>query len=91
MGSDEVRRAAAQVHHIAQEVRRSADRALAARSLPWSSSAGTAFRARLSAEAHRIVSAAVELEAAADELISHAVAVELAESAAKRPESGYPR
>jgi hypothetical protein len=76
MGSDEVRRAAAQAQRLGDDVRRSADRLLSAGAVEWRSTAATGFRHRLRAEAARIRSAATHLDGAAEALHRHAVAVD---------------
>ncbi len=76
MGSDEVRRTAARVQQIGNEVRRLADQALAAAAVQWQSTAAAGFRARLAEETTRIRAVAADLDGAAEALLRHAVAVD---------------
>ncbi len=66
MGSDDVRRAAVRVQQLADDVRRLADRMLAATGVQWWSSAAAEFRERLSEEANGVRSAGGHLEQAAE-------------------------
>lgn len=83
MGSDEVRRSAARVQLIGDDVRRLADQALAAAAVHWRSTAATGFRHRLAEEVNRVRASATALEAAAEALVRHAGALD-----ASRPGGG---
>jgi hypothetical protein len=76
MGSDDVRRAAARVQQMADDVRGLADRALGAGSVQWRSTAATEFRERLAEQAARGRSSAAVLDHAAEALRHHALAVD---------------
>lgn len=76
MGPGEIRRAASQLQHLADEVRRLADQVVGVRVVQWRSIAATGFRDRLNDEANRARTAAVRLDEAAGALSRHAVAVE---------------
>ena len=76
MGSDEVRRSAARVQQIGDDVRRLADRTLGAGAGQWRSTAAASFRQRLAEEVARVRAVATELDRAADALLRHAGAVE---------------
>ena len=76
MGSDDVRRAAGRIQHLGDDVRRLADRTVAAGSVRWRSTAASAFRKRLGEEAIRLRHAASHLDDAAEDLRRHASAVE---------------
>jgi hypothetical protein len=76
MGSDEVRRSAARVQQIGDDVRRLADRTLAAGAGQWRSTAAASFRHRLVDEVVRVRAVAAELDGAAEALLRHAAAVD---------------
>ena len=76
MGSDEVRRLAARVQQIGDDVRRAADGMLSADTVQWRSTAAAGFRQRLAEQVTRIRAAAAELDAAAEALQRHAVAID---------------
>jgi len=78
MGADEVRRVAARVRQIGDDVRRLADQTSAVRSDQWRSTAAEGFRRRLVEEAGRVRSVAVKLDDASDALFQHAFAIESA-------------
>ena len=77
MGSDdEVRRAAVRIQQLGDDVRRLADRTLAAGAVRWRSTAASAFRKRLGEEAARLRHTATHLDDAAADLRRHASAIE---------------
>jgi hypothetical protein len=76
MGSHEVRRAAARVQQLGDDVRRLADQALGAGAVHWRSTAAAGFRERLAEEAGRVRFAANRLDAAAEALRRHAACLE---------------
>jgi len=76
MGSDEVRRSAARIQQIGDDVRRLADRTLTAGAAQWRSTAAAGFRHRLIDEVARIRAVAAELDRAAEALLRHAGALD---------------
>lgn len=76
MGSDEVRRTAARVQQIGDDVRLLADRTLHAGSAHWRSTAAAGFRHRLAEEVSRVRAVAAELDGAAEALLHHASAID---------------
>jgi len=76
MGSEHVRRSAARVQQIGDEVRRLADRTGAVGGLDWRSTAADGFRHRLLEEVARLRAVAAGVDAAADALWRHALAIE---------------
>ena len=78
MGAEEVRRVAARVRQIGDDVRRLADQTSAAPADQWRSTAAEGFRRRLAEEAGRVRSVAVKLDDASDALFQHAFAIESA-------------
>jgi hypothetical protein len=76
MGSDEVRDSAARIQQIGDDVRRLADRTLAASAGQWRSPAATRFHRCLVEEVARIRAVAADLDGAAEALLRHAVAVD---------------
>lgn len=76
MGSDEVRRSAARVRQIGDDVRQLADRAGAAAAGQWRSTAAATFRQRLAEETARVRAIAAELDDAAEALLRHAAAID---------------
>ena len=76
MGSDEVRRSAALIQQQGDEVRRLADRTLAAAEVQWQSTAAQCFRQRLVDEVNRVRAVAGDLEGAAEALRRHAGALD---------------
>jgi hypothetical protein len=76
MGASEVRRAAARIQEIGDDVRRLADQVLCARAAGWRSTAAALFRQRLAEEAARVRAAAGHVDDAAEALRRHAIAVD---------------
>jgi hypothetical protein len=76
MGSEEVRRSAALIRQLGDEVRRLADRTLAAAEVQWQSTAALGFRQRLADELVRVRAAAGDLDGAAEALSRHAGALD---------------
>jgi hypothetical protein len=73
---DELRRLAARVSALAEQVREVAGRAAGAAEVSWRSTAADAFRARLAREAGAVRRAGEEVETVAHLLIRHARAVD---------------
>jgi len=76
MRSDEVRRSAARIQQIGDDVRLLADRTRAAGNGQWRSTAAAGFRRRLTEEVARVGAVATELDGAVEALLRHAVAVD---------------
>jgi hypothetical protein len=76
MTSEQVRREAARVEGLGDDVRRIADRTQNAGAVQWQSTAANGFRRRLAEEAGKMRSAASRLDQAAESLRRHAVAVD---------------
>ena len=76
MGSEEVRRSAALIQQLGNEVRRLADRTLAAAEMQWQSTAALSFRQRLADEGARVRLVAGALDGAAEALRRHAGALD---------------
>jgi hypothetical protein len=76
MGSEDVRRSAARVRQIGDDVRRLAHQTGAASAVHWYSPAAMGFRQRLAEQETRIRAVALELDGAAEALLRHAVAVD---------------
>jgi hypothetical protein len=76
MGSEEVRRSAARIQEIGDDVRQLAHQALISGAAQWRSTAAVSFRHRLTDEVARIRAAAADLDGAAEALLRHAAAVD---------------
>jgi hypothetical protein len=76
MSSDDVRRVAARVQGIGDDVRRLAQEALAAGGVRWQSVAADGFRCRLAQERARLRATVAALDGAAEALTRHAVALD---------------
>jgi uncharacterized small protein (DUF1192 family) len=76
MGTDDVRRSAARVRQIGEEVGRLAEELLAVGTTPWRSAAAEVFRRRLAEEIQRVQAAVGGLNGAAEALFRHARAIE---------------
>ena len=76
MGSEDVRRSAARVQQIGDDVRRLAHQTGTASAVHWYSPAALGFRQRLAEQEIRIRAVARELDGAAEALLRHAVAVD---------------
>lgn len=76
MGSDEVRRSAARIQQIGDDVRRLADRTLTTGAVQWQSTAAARFRRHLGEEVVRVRAVAADLDGAAEALLRHAIAVD---------------
>lgn len=76
MEGDEVRRLAARIQQMGDDVRALAERTRAAEAVEWKSVSADRFRQRLATEASRVATAAVRLDAAAEALIGHATVLD---------------
>lgn len=76
MGSDEVRRSAARIQQIGDDVRQLAEQTLVAGNAQWRSVAAAGFRHRLAEEVTRVRAIATGLDGAAEALLRHAGAVD---------------
>ena len=76
MGSEEVRRSAALIQQLGDEVRRLAERTLAATEVQWQSTAAQGFRQRVADEVVRVRAVAGDLDGTAEALWRHAGALD---------------